>query len=162
MTPPFSTTLILNFELEFIFLSLFWINFANSPYNTEGLVIYETDKTGKFVVDELENVENKMEKHFQNDKVIGPEAVKRAENKINSQTSSWIEILSIGEAAKHKRRTKMNLVAVENPIPILKGTAKDHKPAENSIIGPEMRPIMGAKAGPNTGLSQIGCSLLRK
>ena len=32
---------------------------------------------------------------------------------------------------------------------------------QDQKVGPEMRPIMGANIGPNTGLSQIGCKLLR-
>ena len=43
----------------------------------------------------------------------------------------------------------------------LRGTAKDHKTAKDPKIGPEQRPIMWANVGPNTGLSQIGCKLLR-
>ena len=55
----------------------------------------------------------------------------------------------------------MNLINEDNPLPILRGTAKDHKIEADPIKGPDMRPIMGAKVGPNTGLSQIGCKLIR-
>ena len=56
-----------------------------------------------------------------------------------------------------EKRTKNNLVSTQNPLPVLYGTAKDHKKAKNATLGPDCRPIMGAKVGPNTGLSQVGC-----
>ena len=43
----------------------------------------------------------------------------------------------------------------------MKGTSKDHKVADDPQKGPKMRPIMGARVGPNTGLSQIGSKILR-
>ena len=33
--------------------------------------------------------------------------------------------------------------------------------AADPFVGPEMRPIMGANVGPNTGLSQIACHFLK-
>ena len=40
-------------------------------------------------------------------------------------------------------------------MPILHGTSKDHKVAENEPEGPDLRPIMGAVVGPNVGLSNF-------
>ena len=60
-----------------------------------------------------------------------------------------------------ERRTKNNLVSTQNTLPVLYVTAKDHKKAKNATIGPDCRPIMGARVGPNTGLSQIGCKLVK-
>ena len=42
----------------------------------------------------------------------------------------------------------------------MRGSAKDHKSNFDPNFGPDLRPIMGAKVGPNTGLSQIGCKIL--
>ena len=54
-----------------------------------------------------------------------------------------------------------NLVTKNNPIPIIRGTSKDHKMAKDPKSGPELRPIMAANFGPNTGLAAIGCEFLQ-
>ena len=138
------------------------IKMLKSRVVAEELTIYETDKTKKFVIDTLENVEKKMEKHLKPDKIVDHKEVKKLENKLNSHTSHWIEFMQMGEGIGHKRRTKSNLISEENPIPIIRGTAKDHKSCDDVKVGPDMRPIMGASIGPNTGLSQIGCQIIRK
>ena len=53
------------------------------------------------------------------------------------------------------------MVNQDNPLPLLRGTAKDHKVGFDPVVGPEMRPIMGANVGPNTGLAQICCEIIR-
>ena len=125
----------------------------------EALVVYGTDKTGKFAIDTVENVKVKMDKHIKNDKIITKNAIKKIENKINRKTKHWIKMLNIG--ADQPRRTVSNLVNQENAIPFISGTSKDHKKADDPIVGPDFRPIMGATHGPNTGLSQVGCLILR-
>ena len=67
----------------------------------------------------------------------------------------------MGELCNQSRRTVSNLVTQNNPIPVLHGTSKDHKPAKDQTIGPEMRPIMSARFAPNSGISQIGCEFLK-
>ena len=127
----------------------------------EKLAIYETDKTKKLVLDTLSNVKDKMEEHLVKDRVITPKEVTKHENVLNSQTKSWVEMLSIGSECGQKERTKSNLITEKNPLPLMRGTAKDHKVAADPKKGPKMRPIMGARVGPNTGLSQIGSKVLR-
>ena len=102
-----------------------------------------------------------MQKHLTDDRIVDDKAVTKLENKLNAHTNSWIEIFQIGDKIGQKSRTKSNLITEKNPIPILRGTAKDHKPCLDKNIGPDMRPIMGATIGPNTGLAQIGCSIIR-
>ena len=127
----------------------------------ENLVVYQTDKTNNFVVDTLDNAEHKMKKHLENDEVISAKKIRSIERQLNSEADDWIEILQIGRDVKQLQRTKFNLKSTENPIPILRGTSKDHKTPEDPKIGPDLRPIMGAKVGPNTSVSQIGCQMLR-
>ena len=126
-----------------------------------GIIVYETDKTSKFVVDTLENFEHKMQPHIQKDPIVEPKIAKKVENNLNSHTTRLINIFNMGEASKQKKRTKMNLVTKENPIPVIFGSLKDHKECKDPLIGPELRPIMAASIGPNTGLSQIGCHFLQ-
>ena len=63
----------------------------------DNLVIYETDKTGKFVIDSLENMENKMKKHFENDDIIDGKDNRKIEKKLNLETDAWIEFLQLGK-----------------------------------------------------------------
>ena len=128
----------------------------------ENLAIYQTDKTAKFVLDSLENLENKMKKHTEKHRKIGRKQFKKIQNSINNHTRHWLQFLNTGRDVKQTKRTCMNLINDDNPLPLLRGTAKDHKPNFDPVKGPELRPIMGAKVGPNTGLSQIGCKILKK
>ena len=102
----------------------------------EKLAIYETDKTKKLVLDTLSNVKDKMEEHLVKDRVITPKEVTKNENVLNSQTKSWVEMLSMGSECGQKERAKSNLITEKNPLPLMRGTAKDHKVAADPKKGP--------------------------
>ena len=127
----------------------------------EKLVCYETDKTGKFTLDTLENYSKKMEKHTKCDKMLSEKELKTLENKVNQHMDHWIKITKPGENEKQMKRIKSNLKTVDNQIPILRGTNKDHKEAADAKTGPDVRPIMGAMVGPNIGLSELGSIFVR-
>ena len=38
----------------------------------DGIIVYQTDKTSKFVTDTVENMTKKMQKHIKSDPKIGP------------------------------------------------------------------------------------------
>ena len=100
---------------------------------TKNLVCAETDKTDKF--------ENEIKKHAEH----------------------AARITMAGENTGQPRRVKSNLKTIDNDIPILHGTSKDHKIVEDEKEGPEVRPIMGAVVGPNVGLSNfIGKEIIRR
>ena len=127
----------------------------------DGIIVYQTDKTSKFVTDTVENMAQKMQKHIHSDPKMGPKKVTQIESMLNSHTSRLIDIFKVGEFVGHKKRTKMNLITEKGPIPVLRGTSKDHKQAINPEVGPDLRPIMGAHKGPNVGLAQLGCHFLK-
>ena len=129
---------------------------------SEGLTCGETDKTGKLTLDTLENTSKKMDKHICNDKVLTVKEVKRLENKLNKHMNYWSRILKPGQNRNQSRRVKSNFVTIDNQIPVLRGTSKDHKEAEDKTVGPDFRPIMGAIVGPNIGLSELGSMIVRK
>ena len=66
-----------------------------------------------------------------------------------------------GELSGQQKRIKGNLKTKDNQIPILSGTSKDHKVAEDATKGPDVRPIMGAMVGPNVGLTNFGSIIVR-
>ena len=102
-----------------------------------------------------------MQKHIVDDEVITDKQIRSIERKLNSEADEWIDILGIGVNVNQLQRAKFNLKSTNNPIPILRGTSKDHKIPDDPIIGPDLRPIMAAKIGPNTSVAQIACRLLR-
>ena len=133
-----------------------------SRIKEEGLTYGETDKTGRMTLDTLENLSKKMDKHIEEDKILNEKEVKRLENKLNKHMAFWVGILKPGENVKQMRRVKSNLITRDGQIPVLRGTSKDHKEAKDKVLGPDVRPIMGAIVGPNMGLSEIGSMIVRK
>ena len=61
----------------------------------EGLVCEQTEKTGKFTIDILQNVVEKMEKHIKDDKVINEKKVRGLENKLNGYMGSWSTFIKL-------------------------------------------------------------------
>ena len=57
---------------------------------------------------------------------------------------SWVKILKPGENKKQTKRVKSNLVTIDNQIPVLRGTSKDHKDAIDEKIGPDLRGNYGS------------------
>jgi hypothetical protein len=110
----------------------------------------------------LENIVEKMDKHIKGDKFINEKETSRIESKLNRHMEFWSSILKPGESDNQKRRIKSNLITKDIQIPILRGTSKDHKKANDEKVGPDVRPIMGAVVGPNIGLSEMGSIIVRK
>ena len=65
--------------------------------NSESLVCYKTDKTGKFVIDTIENYSAKMEKHTKNDVDIAEKRITTIENILNDHMEYWIGFTKAGE-----------------------------------------------------------------
>ena len=123
--------------------------------NSESLVCYKTDKTGKFAIDTIENYSAKMEKHTKNDVDITEKKITTIENILNEHMEYWIGFTKAGEKTGQTRRIKSNSKTKQNQIPVLSGTSKDHKVAKNKVEGPELRPIMGANVGASNFVSNI-------
>ena len=70
----------------------------------ENLCVYETDKTGKFVVDKVENMKLKMQLHIENDQILGKKQTNKIEKLLDDETRHWIDIMNIGEEAKQKNK----------------------------------------------------------
>ena len=63
-----------------------------------------------------------------------------------------MKMTQAGEKMNQGKRIKGNIKTKDNQIPILSGTSKDHKKADDERVGLDVRPIMGAMVGPNVGL----------
>ena len=64
-------------------------------------------------------------------------------------------VANAGSNSGQTKRIKSNLKTIDNQIPVLSGTHKDHKKVENKVEGPDLRPIMGATVGPNVALTNF-------
>ena len=129
----------------------------------EELVCFKTDKTGYLALDTQENFEIKMDKHIENDKIIGEKEVKTIENKLNKHMEHFLNITKAGENTNTNqiKRIKGNLKTVDNQIPVLSGSSKDHKELKEDETSPDLRPIMGAMIGPNVGIATIASMVIK-
>ena len=129
----------------------------------EDLVCFETDKTGKFALDRRDNYVRKMEKHVKNDDIISMKEVKKIEKNLNEHAEHLVKITNAGFNSGQTKRIRSNLKTIDNEIPILSGTHKDHKKVVDEEAGPDLRPIMGATVGPNVALTNfIASDIIRK
>ena len=81
--------------------------------------------------------------------------VRKIEKDMNSHAENLVNIMNAGGNTGHTKRIKSNLKTVDNQVPILSGTHKDHKKVDNTEDGPDLRPIMGATVGPNVALTNF-------
>ena len=82
---------------------------------------------------------------------------------MNDHADFVVKITNAGGNTGQEKRIKSNLKTVDNQIPILSGTSKDHKVAEDEMEGPDVRPIMGATVGPNVALTNfIGKEIVKR
>ena len=73
-----------------------------------------------------------------------------------------MRILSAGKINEEYKRIKNNMTRANTPIPPLYGLRKDHKPYNNNIEGPPVRPVCGATVSPNQRLSHLLSKILSK
>ena len=65
----------------------------------KGWMVYNSDKSGKIVLDTKDNFLKCMSEHYESDKTVTPEDIRKAELKMNSYTKLWCKVLNIGESA---------------------------------------------------------------
>ena len=79
--------------------------------------------------------------------------VREIEKNLNKHADYWVRITQAGGNTGQARRIKGNVKSIDNQIPVLSGSGKDHKEVIEEKVGPDVRPIMGAMVGPNCCLS---------
>ena len=98
-----------------------------------------------------------MRKHIKDDEIISMTEVKKIEKELNDHADHLVKITNAGSNTNQTKRIKGNLKTSDNQIPILSGTHKDHKKVDDQILGPDVRPIMGATVGPNICSHRLYC-----
>ena len=102
-----------------------------------------------------------MEKHIKNDRIVDAKEVRAIERKLNKQTEQFLNITKTGKNTNQVSRIKGDLKTVDNQIPVLSATSKDHKELKEDESSPDVRPIMGAMVGPNLGIATIASIVIK-
>ena len=131
----------------------------------EEVVVFETDKSGRFAADSKENYSRASEPHIVNDTTITEEEHVKCQKEINAHAIMWTRILKAGEKAGNtaESRVKRNITvaAGSHGLAPLYTLRKDHKVYEDKEIGPPVRPVCGGSAAYNNKFSHLISSLLK-
>ena len=119
------------------------------------LVVYQTDKSGRFSVDNPENYKEACKPHLQGSEV-SLEECKRMEEVLNAHSISWTRILAIG-STDQSERIRHSMTSHFSPTPPVYGLRKDHKVLQEDkmVEGPSVRPVCGVNAAANQKLSYL-------
>ena len=119
------------------------------------IVVFSTDKSGKFAVDTPSNYEEAVMKHTERDTEVDEKRVKQIENKVNQHMRQFNKMFNVGATSHHESRVTGATQSTNTPAPPLYGLRKDHKAAEDENIGPPVRPVCGANQAPNSRFSHF-------
>ena len=117
------------------------------------MVVFTTDKSGRFAADTPQNYEEAVMKHTQKDELVGKERVRQVEGKMNQHMKQFNKMFRVGAEHEHERRVESATHSTNTPAPPLYGLRKDHKTTEDAVKGPPVRPVCGANQAPNSRLS---------
>ena len=119
------------------------------------IVIFQTDKSGRFAVDSLVNYVQSSQTHTVNDPVITKEEHQQIEHHMNAHSVALARMICAGELQKDSDRIHKNMILTDSQPPPLYTVRKDHKQHDNNVVGPPTRPICGANSSANSRLSYL-------
>ena len=119
------------------------------------IVVFATDKSGRFSVDTPENYIEAVQKHTTDDIEITTEGVTQREHKINLHMRQFNKMFRVGEEHDHEDRVTGATMSTNVQPPPLYGLRKDHKDTPDKEKGPPVRPVCGANSSPNSRLSHF-------
>ena len=128
------------------------------------MVCYQTDKSGRWSCDTLNNYTKACEKHLLNNESISERSNQEqidAERELNCHSLALLRMLGLKEENK---RLKNAVISHGNVIAPFYCLRKDHKPVipGNEKEGPKTRPVCGANDCQTRRLSYILCMILRE
>ena len=131
----------------------------------EEIVIFQTDKSGRFAVDSKENYIRASEPHLRNDITITEEEHVRCQKEMNAHAIMWTHILkagaNAGDRAESRIKGNMTIAAGDHGLAPLYTLRKDHKVCEDKETGPPVRPVCGGNAAYNSKFSHLISSILK-
>ena len=119
------------------------------------IVIYQTDKSGRFSVDTIDNYKDAVSCHVGGDAVITIDEHKEIEKLANSHARCWVRMLGAGTHQDDQKRIKDNFLSKNAPPAPLYGLRKDHKVTPDPKKGPPTRPVCGANQAATKRLSYL-------
>ena len=123
------------------------------------VVVFTTDKSGKFSIDTTENYEEALLQHtVKDEKVDECEKVKKIEDKMNLHMRQFNRMFRVGSTHGQEERVTGATTSTNTPAPPMYGLRKDHKEHQDQMKGPPVRPVCGANESPN---SRLSCFLSR-
>ena len=126
------------------------------------VVIYQTDKSGRFSIDTAENYLLACEPHVKGDETITQQDYERLESEMNAHSVIWTRILGAGHGTGHVNRIKNNMITHDCPLAPLYTLRKDHKTMDDEVKGPPVRPVCGAVSAYNQRLSHEVSKILNE
>ena len=121
----------------------------------KNIVVFSTDKSGKFAVDTPGNYREAVMRHTERDKEIDEKKVGQIEGQVNHHMRQFNKMFKVGATHEHESRVTGATTSTNIPAPPLYGLRKDHKQAESEFVGPPVRPVCGANEAPNSRLSHF-------
>ena len=118
------------------------------------LVIFMTDKSGKFAITDLVNYSKMGEVHTSKDIEVDAVEAKKTERRLNGHNSMWIKMAQFGSDWNHQSRMREAVIQNSGLVPNLSLLLKDHKSIKPGEI-PKTRPVVGAFQGMGVGLSEM-------
>ena len=131
----------------------------------EDVVIFQTDKSSRFSVDDKSNYVKANETHVRNDEVIDEQTYSHLQREVNAHSVMWAKFLKAGEHAGDNgpQRVRENMISSDRADPPpLYGLRKDHKKHDDPEVGPPTRPVCGASVAHNGKLSHLISMILKE
>lgn len=114
----------------------------------DDVVIFQTDKSGRFSVDTRDGYVEATMPHVIGDGIVEEAAHLRAQKESNAHATLWVRMLSAGEKASTKgssglQRLKDSMQVHNHGYAPLYSLRKDHKEVQDAMQGPPTRPVCG-------------------
>ena len=119
------------------------------------IVVFQTDKSGRFSVDTTDNYLRSGECHVEGDTIITQKDHEEIESLLNSHSRCWVRMLGAGTRQSDQKRIKDDLLVKNTPPAPLYVLRKDHKVTPDPKIGPPTRPVCGANQAATMRLSYL-------
>ena len=79
------------------------------------IMIFSTDKSGRFSVDSPKNYEEAVKLHITNDVEINMDSVKKIENKINQHMRQFNKMFKVGSTHQHEENVTAATISITIP-----------------------------------------------
>ena len=132
----------------------------------EDIVIFSTDKSGRFATDTKENYEEACNPHTNKDQIISEEEHIKCQKTINAHAIMWTKMLKMGKNeksnnAENRIKTNVTIATGSHGTASLYSLRKDHKYTDNQEKGPPVRPVCSGNEGYNNKLSHRISKIIR-